>query len=329
MIGDPPPEAATGQQEPRKTATLQKHDAEQSTQLGPDGGPETQRKEFPHKTRAGRPETELGTCKLRGKALWRNDFTARQWAWRSTAPTRNQRRNVTLAQPTHARICAGCGAEETRASCSATQLGAPAHVGARHLARPPPKEPRPEATGKTRALCGCAKTRVFFIYTRWELTPHTAPRRRKHCVEARWTRASLAEKLDSGTENATWSAEGATEDAEPAKATSPEPENAQPTRSARDEESPAKTGGPERGKVHGTACGGQTIAGYGDAVGPERSGTVKIPSSEELEPGREHGAPERPSASRARCAMPKRTGSTSAGRCGRSPRRQTKGAKTA
>ena len=168
----------------------------------------------------------------------------------------------------------------TRDAYGATRWGAPAHADARCLARPPPRGPNPEATRKTCTICGSAQTRVFYSYKQEESTPHTAPRGCKRSVEARWNRASSEEKLDYGTENAEGSAQGATEDAEPAKATSFEPENAQPTRSEGREGSPEKADGPERGTAQEIAGEGQPIAGYGDAVGPEQSGTVKTPNAE-------------------------------------------------
>ena len=68
VIGGPPPEAATGQQGPQKAATLQQHDGEERTQQRNDCGPETERKEAPHSTHAGWPETVWRNCKLCGEA---------------------------------------------------------------------------------------------------------------------------------------------------------------------------------------------------------------------------------------------------------------------
>ena len=94
----------------------------------------------------------------------------------------------------------------------------------------------------------------------------------------------VGRKTDLGTENATGGARGNTEYAGPANATSLEPENAQPTKSDGHEGSPENADGAERGKVQEIA--GQPIAGSGDAVGPEQSGTVKTPNAKELIPGR-------------------------------------------
>ena len=113
VICGPPPQAASGQHGPQKAATLLQHDVGKGRQLGRDSGPETERKEAPHSTHAGRPGTERRNCKLSGKAQGMYHFSTRQWGWRSAALMCNQCRDAAPAQPAHTLECARCGAEKT------------------------------------------------------------------------------------------------------------------------------------------------------------------------------------------------------------------------
>ena len=138
VIGGPPPEAAAGQQWPQKAATNQRSDVGENTGQGRDGGPVAEREEASNSTHAGQPGTARRNCNFFGEARGRTHFAARQWGWSSTAPTCNQRRDATSAQPAHTPACARRVAEKTRHSYSATQWGALAHVDAGSLTWPPP-----------------------------------------------------------------------------------------------------------------------------------------------------------------------------------------------
>ena len=130
---------------------------------------------------------------LCGESTEGNDFAARQSTWRSTAPTCNQCRSAMPARPARTRRCGGCRAERTRDASSATQWASPARVAARCLARPPRRGPESKETRKTRALCGYAKTKVFYSRAYRGRTPETAPSRCKQRMEGQWSLASSEE----------------------------------------------------------------------------------------------------------------------------------------
>ena len=115
MIGDPP-EAATGERDTQKATTPQKREVGKSSEQGRDGGPETGRKETPRSTFAGTEKVARETCKVCGRAKEQDHFAARLCGRRSLAPTCDQCRDATQAQPARARACAWCGVEKARDS---------------------------------------------------------------------------------------------------------------------------------------------------------------------------------------------------------------------
>ena len=121
VAGGPAPGAAAGQLKAQRAACPLQPDVERSAKQGRDGGSETERKEAPKSTGTGKPKIALRNCKLFGEAKGRRHLTTRQWEWRGAAPTRNQCRDATPAQPARTRACAGCGVEKTQGPYSATQ----------------------------------------------------------------------------------------------------------------------------------------------------------------------------------------------------------------
>ena len=303
-IGSSAPRGAVaGQQEARGAACPKQPDVETSAEQGRGDGSETEHQEAPKRTWAGRRKIALRNCKLCGVAKGRPHFTPRQWAWRGAAPTCNQCRDATPAQPAATRACACCGVEKPEASYSTTQWGAPARGDARCLTCPPREARKPQETRKTCALCGSAATKGCYSRKQWELKPQTAPRMCKKCVAGRGAGASSETDRNSGAENTGRATQGGTEDTEPVSTTTLEPENAQPMRSEGSDGRTKKPSGAEGGsKTQETAGEGQPDENCGNAVRPLGDpGRVQAPNANELEPGRKR--PRDPKATRKLCEV--------------------------